>query len=307
MARYLVTGGCGFIGSHLSHALIKEGHHITILDNLSSGKKENAPENAEIVIGDATDQKTVNDIIKQQDGCFHLAAIASVEQSNTQWLHCHHHNLTATITLFEAIAKTKKPIPVVYASSAAIYGNNDALPLTEHTQAFPLSAYAVDKYACELHGRIAHTIHHIPNTGLRLFNVYGPGQNPLSPYSGVISIYIHHLLNNKPLTIYGTGKQTRDFIYVSDVVSAFIAAMHYTKKSYQIFNVCTGQRTTIEELATILIQLQGKTSLTQKHYLPKRQGDVSHSQGSPAYITQTLAWKHQISIHKGLELTLPRL
>ena len=158
------------------------------------------------------------------DGCFHLAAVASVELSNRDWLGAHRTNLTGAITVFEA-ATAAGPIPVVYASSAAVYGDCPSLPLGEKSEKRPLSAYGADKIGCELHARVGGKVHRLPSVGLRLFNVYGPGQDPKSPYSGVISIFCERLRRGEPIEIFGDGDQTRDFIFVADVVAAMLRAM----------------------------------------------------------------------------------
>ena len=174
---------------------------------------------AEFVEGDIRDKKIIKDIIKTVDGCFHLAAIASVDMSVKKWSETHETNLTGTINIFEAIAKREDGvIPVVYASSAAIYGDNASVPLCESVQPSPLTPYGADKLSCELHARIAHLIHNVPSIGMRFFNVYGPRQDPKSPYSGVISIFIEKILNDQPITIFGDGTQTRDFVYVLSLI-----------------------------------------------------------------------------------------
>ena len=180
MAHYLVTGGCGFIGSHLVDALIAARHRVRILDDLSSGKRGNVPAAAEVTIGDVADPAAVRDAMSGIDGCFHLAAIASVARSNVDWLGTHRVNLAGAITVLDA-ARARRT-PVVYASSAAVYGDNPNVPLTEDAVTRPLTAYGADKLGCELHGRVAWHVHRVPNTGVRLFNVYGPRQDPNSPY-----------------------------------------------------------------------------------------------------------------------------
>jgi UDP-glucose 4-epimerase len=173
MARYLVTGGCGFIGSHLADALVEAGHSVRILDDLSTGKRENAPEAAEIVIGDVADANAVARAMRGVDGAFHLAAIASVARSNEDWAGTHRVNVTGTVNVMDAarIAKSGKPVPVVYISSAAVYGDNQDVPLTEAATTRPLTAYGADKLASELHGRVAWEVHRVPTVGFRFFNI----------------------------------------------------------------------------------------------------------------------------------------
>ncbi|MGH7152360.1 MAG: NAD-dependent epimerase/dehydratase family protein, partial [Acetobacteraceae bacterium] len=186
MATWLVTGGAGFIGSHLCDALLRRGDAVRVLDDLSTGKRENLPAGAELMIGDIADPAAVERALAGVDGCFHLAAIASVARGIDDWLGTHCTNLTGTITVFDAVRR--HPVPVIYASSAAVYGDCPAQPLTERAPTAPLSAYGADKLGCELHARVARQVHGITTVGLRFFNVYGPRQDPDSPYSGVISI-----------------------------------------------------------------------------------------------------------------------
>lgn len=180
MAHWLVTGGCGFIGSHLCDALAARGDAVTILDDMSTGKRENAPAEAEIVEGDVADAALVRRLMAKADGCFHLAAVASVQRCTEEWVTSHRTNLTGAITVFDA-ARQAGGRPVIYASSAAVYGDNPDVPLDEDARTRPLSAYGADKLGCELHGRVAFGVHGVPNTGFRFFNVFGPRQDPKSP------------------------------------------------------------------------------------------------------------------------------
>ncbi|MEA2755953.1 MAG: UDP-glucose 4-epimerase, partial [Aliidongia sp.] len=251
MGHYLVTGGCGFIGSHLVDSLLGDGHDVVVLDDLSSGRRENLDPRALLVVGDVADRAVTADAMAGVDGCFHLAAIASVARSNEDWLGTHRTNLTGAITLFDA-ARKPVPVPVVYASSAAVYGAADDFYLSEDSPTRPLTAYGADKLGCELHARVASHVHGIATTGLRLFNVYGPRQDPHSPYSGVISIFAERLAAGRPVTIHGDGLQTRDFIYVADVVGHLRAAMDRTRAGAAIYNVCTRHATSVLEIARIL-------------------------------------------------------
>src|SRR5205823_7381722 len=193
-----------------------------------------------------TDPEAVDRAFEGIDGCFHLAAIDAVERSHSEWLRTHKVNLTGTINVFDQArpSRRRREVPVVYASTAAVYGNCGNVPVDEESPAAPLSAYGADKHACELHARIAGAIHGIPTVGLRFFNLYGPRQDPLSPYSGVISIFAERLLRGEPIEIFGDGSQTRDFVFVRDVVAALIAAMKRAEESpaplCAVYNVCTG-------------------------------------------------------------------
>jgi len=226
MAAYLVTGGCGFIGSHLADALAERGDTVRILDDLSTGSRENAPRMAQVIIGDVADPDVVAGALSGMDGCFHLAAISSVARSNEEWLATHRTNLDGMINVLEAARQTREGgIPVVYASSAAIYGDAPERPLHESVAARPLTAYGADKLGCELHARVGAAVHGMSTVGLRLFNIYGPRQNPASPYAGVISLFVDRLRAGHAVTVFGDGEQTRDFVFVADAVRFFLAAM----------------------------------------------------------------------------------
>ena len=226
MAFYLVTGGCGFIGANLTQALKAAGHSVRILDDLSTGKKENLPPDVELLVASITDGEAVAQAMDGIDGCFHLASDASVIRSVSDWVGSHTVNMTGFIqVLDQAHRAADGPVPVVYASSAAVYGDAPRLPISETAQPRPLSAYAADKVACELHARVAGGLHAIPTFGLRFFNVYGPGQAADASSSGVVSIFARNLLDDRPLTVYGDGSQVRDYVYVADACAFLTSAM----------------------------------------------------------------------------------
>lgn len=300
MARYLVTGGAGFIGSHLCDALITRGDRVRVLDDLSTGRRSNLPPGVELIVGDVTDPVTVRDAVAGIDGCFHLAAVASVTRTADDWLGTHRANLTGIITVFDALRR--RQVKAVYASSAAVYGDCSALPLTEAAPTRPLSAYGADKLGCELHARVAAYVHSIPTVGLRFFNVYGPRQDPESPYSGVISLFCERARSNEALDIHGDGLQTRDFIYVADVVSALLAAMHRRTDSAAVFNVCTGIATSVQELARTIARLASRE--LDIRYRPPRPGDVRASLGSPAAARTALGLGPCLALDDGLARVL---
>ena len=303
MAVYLVTGGCGFIGSHLCCALMERGHRVRVLDNLSTGSLANLPADTEVIRGSVTDRSIVAEAMRDVHGCFHLAAVASVEESTRNWFVTHQTNLSGTIAVFETASRGRpKPIPVVYASSAAVYGHSNRLPLRESVPAIPRSPYGADKYACELQGRLAFQLFDTCTIGLRFFNVYGPRQHASSPYSGVISIFCDRILRQSPIDIFGDGKQTRDFIYIKDVIEALIASMHRARGLYDVYNVCTGKATSILEIAHIIGELCGyKPDL---NFRPARAGEVAHSQGHPGRMKTKLNTVSSVSLRSGLEETL---
>jgi UDP-glucose 4-epimerase len=304
MARYLVTGGCGFIGSHLVTALLAQGDDVRILDDLSTGKASSAPDAAELVVGDICDRDTVAAAMEDVAGCFHLAAVASVERCNAAWIDSHRTNLTGTITLLEATRRSPsaRPVPFVYASSAAVYGDNAKVPLNEHAAVQPRSPYGADKLGSEMHAFAAHCVHGMSTVGLRFFNVYGPGQDPRSPYSGVISRFCERLCGGHEITIFGDGKQTRDFIYVTDVVRALVAAMQRWPSGATALNVCAGRATSVRELAGVIGDLLGvKPRIAFK---PPRRGDIRVSIGDPSRARELLGFTADTTLQRGLEATL---
>jgi len=306
--HYLITGGCGFIGSHLVERLLADGHSITILDDLSSGKRDNVPAHVEIIEGDITTPGIYDALLKKADGCFHLAAIASVQLSEEQWLRTHQVNLGGTVALFDAIARSKKPLPVVFASSAAVYGDATDIPLRETTHCQPRSSYGADKLTCEFQARVATYIHRIPTIGLRFFNVYGERQDPNSPYSGVISIFAKRMKANAEIIIHGDGEQSRDFIYVGDIVEGLCLAMEKLESkalTHGIFNLCTGVKTSVNQIASTLAQLTGTNS--KMTHGPARSGDTRLSLGDTSLSRGTLGFKSTVSLKDGLTKTLRSL
>jgi len=302
MATYLVTGGCGFIGSHLADRLIAAGHAVRILDDLSTGRRENVPPGAELEVADIVDPTAVRRAMDGVDGCFHLAAVASVTRSNEDWIGTHRINLGGTVHVLDAARRTAGgPIPVVYASSAAVYGDSQDLPLAETTAPRPLTAYGADKLGCELHARVAGLVHGVPTVGLRFFNVYGPRQDPASPYSGVISIFAARLHRREPLIVFGDGSQQRDFVYVDDVVSHLLAGMRSAAREARVFNVCTGRPTTLLALAAALGRVAGTTPVVRHE--AERRGDIRMSLGSPDAAVAGLGVRAATPLHDGLGRT----
>jgi len=284
MARILVTGGCGFIGSHLTVALLARGDGVRVLDDLSTGNRANLAPGAELLVGDIADAATVRDALADCDGCVHLAAIASVERGVRDWAGSHRVNLSGTIAVFDAARERR--LPVVYASSAAVYGDHAELPLVETAPTRPLSAYGADKLGCEQHARVGGLVHGLPTLGLRFFNVFGPRQDPKSPYSGVISIFCDRLSAGEAVSVYGDGGQTRDFVAVRDVVAALLAGLDRASPAAPVFNVCTGQATSVLDLAQVVAEACGVTARIT--HLPPRMGEIRHSLGNPAGMRSVL-------------------
>jgi UDP-glucose 4-epimerase len=304
VANYLVTGGCGFIGSHLVDALLARGDQVRVLDDLSTGRRENLDPAAELIVGDVADLALTHDAMDGMDGCFHLAAIASVQQSVEHWYATHRANQAGAIAVFDAARQAAhgRACPVVYASSAAVYGNNQAMPLVETATTEPLTAYGADKLGCEMHGRVAWLVHRVPTTGLRFFNVYGPRQDPASPYSGVIALFAGRIAASAALTIFGDGQQERDFIYVRDVVQHLLGAMARQPEQACVYNVCTGRGTSVLDLAATIGRVAGR--MPQLGYGPARAGDIRRSIGNPAAAIAALGVAAQVTLDEGLRPTL---
>jgi UDP-glucose 4-epimerase len=236
------------------------------------------------------------------DGCFHLAAIASVERGVTDWTGTHRVNLSGTIALFDAILRSDKKIPMVYASSAAVYGDAQTIPIAEETDRNPLSAYGADKLGCELHAKVASHVHGIPSAGFRFFNVYGPRQDPRSPYTGVISIFCERIGRGAPIAIYGDGGQTRDFVHVSDVVAALLGGMALRPADAPVFNVCTGNATSVLDLAHLIASLVGNR--LEYSFQPPRAGEIRHSLGDPARLRAAMHPNDPVKLRDGLREVL---
>jgi UDP-glucose 4-epimerase len=307
MAVYLVTGGAGFVGSHLVEDLTENGHQVRVLDNLSTGSRDNVPPGVDFVVGDVIDREAVEAAFENVDGCFHLAAIASVERCHREWLLGHQVNLTGTINIFDCARQSRlgRPVPVVYASSAAVYGNPATSPISEECPVNPLSAYGADKAACEMHARIAGSVHGVPAIGVRFFNIYGPRQDPRSPYSSVISIFVDRLLAARPIEIFGDGEQVRDFTFVGDAIAALRRAMAEADTQASVLNICSGIGTSIRQLADEIAELC-HTGLVV-NYLAPRCGDIRISVGDPSLAAERLDFRARTRLRRGLAVTLGSL
>ncbi len=302
MAHYLVTGGPGFIGSHLVDALLSSGHRVRVLDDLSTGKRANVDPDAELIVGTVADPEAVQTAASGVDGCFHLAAIASVARSNEDWLGTHQVNLGGTIAVLDA-ARRLGGLPVVYASSAAVYGDANGVAVESLLPA-PLSSYGADKLGSELHARAGFAVHGVPSVGFRFFNVYGPRQDPHSPYSGVISLFATALAAGRALTLHGDGLQTRDFVYVRDIVAFLAAGMRHAASSpgAVVLNACTGRETSVRALAETLGGLLQVWPTVLSG--PARAGDVRRSVGCPQRAMAVLGMSARTALTSGLETTL---
>ena len=298
MARYIITGGCGFIGSLLTKRLLARGDEIIVVDDLSNGNIIN--QESTLIKKDITELDNIHKLFNGIDGCFHLAAKPAVNMDFSSWFKFHQTNLDGSLNVFKSAIDAGN-VPVVYASTCGVYGDNNTFPLTEDQFLKPLSSYGCDKFSSELNAAFLSHTFKLPSMGLRLFNVYGPYQNPASPYSGVITNFITQLLAGAPLTIYGDGEQTRDFVFVEDIVANLIHAMDILKHEAIVSNICTGVTTTINELAYLLADLlQVKCVI---NYQQARQYDARESYGSTKKMA-TYGFKINYDLSQGLSKTI---
>ncbi len=298
----LVTGGAGFIGSHIVEYFLKSDTQVRVLDNFSTGKWENLTclprqSQLELIEGDIGDFDIVLAATKGVKYIFHEAALISVPLSIQQPKKSFHCNTVGTFNVFEA-ARCCSVSRVIFASSAAVYGINDTIPLKEEIPSIPMSPYALEKHYAEELASLYYQVYGLSSVGLRYFNVYGPRQDSKSPYSGVISVFADFLSNGKIPSIHGDGEQTRDFIYVKDVVNANICSMEAIEGNY-VFNVGSEQSISINQLCNLLQHLL-KTSIKPK-YLPLRAGDIRHSCADITCIREKIGWQYEWEIKAGLE------
>lgn len=301
MAVCLVTGGAGFIGSHLVEALLALGHSVRVLDNLTTGRLENLAavrEKIEFVQGDIQDESLVRQTVQGTNFVFHLAAMVSVPQSMAEPRQAELMNAVGTLNVLTA-ALPAGVQRVVLSSTCAVYGDAPVLPKTEEMAPAPKSPYAVSKLAAEMYSRLFQEAYDLETVILRYFNVFGPRQDPSSAYSGVVSVFVDRLVQGVAPTIFGDGEQTRDFVYVGDVVRANILAATTPEAAGQTVNIGTGRPVSINQLFQTLSQVLGRS--IEPVYSLARQGDIVHSYSDPARANSILAWNAQVGLREGLE------
>jgi UDP-glucose 4-epimerase len=299
--KYLVTGGAGFIGSHIVRTLLDQGQEVKILDNFSTGKRENIADfkkQIELIEGDLRDASKVTEAVRGVDIIFHEAAFVSVPQSMDEPQNCFDVNVTGTSMLFDA-ARRAGVKRAVFATSAAVYGDSTEMPLTEETPLRPLSPYAASKRVDEIYGQLYTTSFGLDVVALRYFNVYGPRQRPDSMYAAAVPIFIRRLLDGKGVTIYGDGGQTRDLINVRDVVRANLVASEHPAAPGQIFNICTGIETRIIDLVEVLQDLF--PSAPAPVFAEPRAGDIYRSIGSPQKAADLIGFRAEVTLDQGLK------
>lgn len=299
MTSTLVTGGAGFIGSHLVEALLKRGQQVRVLDNFSTGHAANLAHlsGIDVISGDVRDEALVDSLVREVDYVLHLAAVVSVPQSMSDPVLTNAVNIDGTLNLLNAARKhgLKR---LVLSSSCAVYGDNDDLPLKESSQTRPLSPYAATKLIGEVYCQTYQRAYGVPTVCLRYFNIYGHRQDPNGPYAAAIPKFIQRLKNHQPPIIYGDGTQTRDFVYVADVVRANLLACEQEGAIGQVFNITTGRGVSLLELMEELSDLLGVQ--IQPEFQAERAGDIKHSRGDGSLIAKTLLFAPTTNLREGL-------
>jgi nucleoside-diphosphate-sugar epimerase len=301
----LVTGGGGFIGSHIAAALVSGGLRVRIIDDLSTGHRENISEiggEIDFIQANLTDHKALSHALEDVELVFHEAAIPSVPRSVAKPKETHEASVNATFSLLLA-ARDQGVRRIVYAASSSAYGDQPELPKHEKMRPDPLSPYAVAKLVGEYYCQVFSRVYGLETVSLRYFNVFGPRQDPGSQYSGVISRFIDTLLNGKQPTIYGDGEQSRDFTYISNVVDANLKAAESASAVGQVINIANGERVTINEVFEMVKKLTGRAEV-QAEYAPPRTGDVRDSLADLGLARSLLGYSPQVGFEQGLRLTI---
>lgn len=305
MAKYLVTGVSGFIGSSIARALVGRGDAVRGIDNFSTGKRENLAGlgNIDLIEGDLNDHGIAERGCREIDCIFHEAALPSVPRSIEDPIASNQANIDATVKLLDAARKAGVR-RVVYAGSSSAYGNSPSLPKKEDMLPAPLSPYAVSKLAGELYMTAFHRVYGLQTVTLRYFNVFGPHQDPTSQYSGVLAVFISKMLRNQTPTIYGDGEQSRDFTYIDNVVAANLLAASADPAGIagRVFNVATGTRITLNDTVKLLREMTGYTG--EINYGKERSGDVKHSLADISAASSHFGYKPKVSFREGLQKTV---
>jgi nucleoside-diphosphate-sugar epimerase len=304
MERYLVTGGAGFIGSHIVEALLAEGHFVRILDNFDTGSRKNLPRPSsqwELLEGKLEDPETVRKAVAGMDYVLHQAARGSVPRSLLDPVGTHNSNVTGTLNVLVA-SKDAGVRRVVSASSSSVYGETPTLPKVETMPATPKSPYAVSKLVTEHYTRIFHEAYALETVALRYFNIFGPRQNPKLQYAAVIPIFIENMIARKPCNIYGDGEQTRDFTFVTDCVRANLLACRTPGISGEVFNIACNRQTSVNQLFELLSELVGNE--IPAVYKPARPGDVKLSYADIGKARRKLNFEPKVGLPEGLKQTV---
>jgi UDP-glucose 4-epimerase len=309
LKKYLVTGGAGFIGSHIVKAILARGESVRVLDNFSSGKRENLVglnnskygERFELLEGDIRDHRSVEEAVRGVEIIFHEAAFVSVPESMEKPQDCFDVNITGTSNLFEAARKAGVRRAVI-ASSAAVYGDSDVLPLPEDTMLRPLSPYAVSKRVDEIFAELYTKSFGLEVAALRYFNVFGPRQRPDSMYAAAVPIFIKRLRDGQNVTVFGDGGQTRDLIHVDDIVNANLIASEHPSAAGEIFNICTGRETRIIDLLDVMYKFFPNSP--KPVFVDPRSGDIYKSLGNPQKAREIIGFSAMKSLADGIKETI---
>ncbi len=304
MARYLVTGGAGFIGSALVHRLVEAGETVRVVDNFSTGFKRNLADvlaRIELMEADLVKPSVAEDAVKGVEFVLHQAAIPSVQYSIDSPLDSHYSNVVGTLNLLVAARKSAVK-RFVYASSCAVYGDSEVLPKGETMPENPISPYALGKLMGEKYCEIFHNMHGLATVCLRYFNVFGPRQDPDSPYSAVISRFIRAALNRDCPVVFGDGEQSRDFVHVDNVVNANLLACASESAAGMVFNIGTGERHSLNALLSALASALGED--LKARYEPARAGDIRHSGADITKAQQFLGYEPGVKFNEGLRQTV---
>jgi nucleoside-diphosphate-sugar epimerase len=310
MAHYLVTGGAGFIGSHLIERLLGDGHRVRVLDDFSTGRRSNieavrgaGPDRLHVSTGDIRDPKVTRDAVAGVEGVFHLAALGSVPRSISHPQEAHAVNATGTLNVLMAVRDEGVP-RIVFAGSSSVFGALEALPKREDHPTLPISPYGLTKLMGEHYLRLFHELYGVETVTLRYYNVFGPRQNPKSRYAAVIPLFISKLLKGEPPTVDGDGEQSRDFTYVSNVVDANLLAMQASAEQVApgLFNIAAGGRHSLNDLLRELGAIIGVEPRAE--HGPPRPGDVRHSQADMTRARTVLGFEPRVDFHEGLERTV---
>jgi UDP-glucose 4-epimerase len=303
---YLVTGGAGFIGSHVAERLFEDGHRVRVLDNFSEGKRGNlafarGSDRLEVIEADITDLETTIRAFEGVEVVFHQAAMRSVPRSVDDPLGAARNNITGTLNVLVA-AQRMKVRRVVYASSSSAYGDRPDLPKREDQPSVPISPYAVSKLAAEHFCAVWSRIYGVETVSLRYFNVFGPRQDPASQYSAVIPKFIRAALDRRPLEVHGDGKQSRDFTYIDNVVEANLLAAHAPHVAGEVFNAACGDRVSLLEIIRLLEEIVGYP--LERFHAPSRPGDVRHTQADIKKAERLLGYVPSVGFEEGLRRTV---
>lgn len=304
---FLVTGGAGFIGSHIAEALVKKGKSVIVLDNFVTGNPENLRHirsDLRLIRGDIRNLPLLKRALRGVNYVLHQAALRSVPRSVENPSDSNEVNVTGTLNVLLA-AKSNGVKRVVYASSSSIYGDNPTLPKREDQKPSPVSPYAVSKLSGELYSRVFSKIFGVETVSLRYFNVFGPRQDPRSKYAAVVPLFMRQALRGEPLTIHGDGKQSRDFTYIDNVVEANLLALKARRANGEVFNVACGERFSLLQMAGLIERLLKKR--LRRIHAASRAGDVRHTLADISRARRLLNWRPSVSFEEGIRRTLSYL